>query len=387
MIKTLRKICVITEEYPTETSPLYPFVDQLVCQMVDMGIDCTVLNPVSLTRKIVYRDPLKPKVWYKTTQAGNKFRIVCPRYFSFSTRNFGILNTSQWTLNSFMSACLGWFKTNHDYDAVYGHFIFPSAITASKVSEVYKMPSFLAYGENTTYTIDYLGEARTRELLKNINGVISVSTENKEILLEHDLFPANKIEVFPNGINNRKFFPYDKTEMRKKYNLPLSDFIVAFVGGFIHIKGPDRLSKAIEIVGSDKVKSLFLGTGNVKPDCQGILIQGIQPHDAVPHLLSAADIFVLPTLAEGCCNAIIEAMACGLPVISSDRPFNDDILDEMCSLRVDPTNIDEIAEAINTLLNNKDLRQRLAYGALEKAKQLSIEKRAERIIKFMESKM
>lgn len=387
MSKVLKRICVITEEYPTDERPLFPFVEQLVMQMADMGIECTVLNPVSIARKVIYGENLKPSVWYKETPNGNKVKIVCPRYVSFSTRKMGIINTADWTLHCFMHACLAWFKKNHDFDAVYGHFIYPSAMTANQVTKLYGIPSFLAYGENTSYTIDYFGLARTKELLDKISGVISVSTVNKEILIENKLFSPEQIGVFPNAINNQKFFYRSKSEMRKKYDLPLNDFIVAFVGGFIPVKGADRLSRALELVGTDKVKSIFLGTGNIKPDCQGILIQGSQPHDHVPELLSAADIFVLPTLAEGCCNAIIEAMACGLPVVSSNRSFNDDILDETCSIRIDPTDIEAIASAVRQLLDDDQLRKSLAAGALEKARNMNLENRAQNIIAFIESRL
>src|SRR5690606_11951590 len=135
------------------------------------------------------------------------------------------------------------------------------------------------------------------------------------------------------------------------------------VGRFVEVKGANRLSNAIEMVGSDKISSIFIGKGDLKPTCEGILYQGTLQYNKIPEYLSAADIFVLPTLAEGCCNAIIEAMACGLPIVSSNRPFNDDILNSTCSIRINPNKEDEIASAIQTLYENKDLRNKLSKGS------------------------
>ena len=92
---------------------------------------------------------------------------------------------------------------------------------------------------------------------------------------------------------------------------------------------------------------------------------------------------MLPTLAEGCCNAIIEAMACGLPIISSDLQFNDDILNEKNSIRIDSNNIDQIADAIRYLKDNPKVRETMSAASLEKAKELDIKNRAKKIIQFI----
>ena len=57
-----------------------------------------------------------------------------------------------------------------------------------------------------------------------------------------------------------------------------------------------------------------------------ILYCGKLQHECIPELLCAADFFILPTKAEGCCNAIIAAMACGLPILCSDVCDNPSIV-------------------------------------------------------------
>lgn len=122
-------------------------------------------------------------------------------------------------------------------------------------------------------------------------------------------------------------------------------------------------------------------------DCPGIIHKGLLDHELLPQYENCADIFVLPTQKEGCCNAIVEALAMGLPVISSDGSFNDDILDERNSIRVDPNDVEAITEAIRTLRDNKELRQSMAKYSLSRHEEYAIEGRAKRIMAFIEKQM
>ena len=109
-------------------------------------------------------------------------------------------------------------------------------------------------------------------------------------------------------------------------------------------------------------------------------------NDELVWFYSALDVFVLPTEHEGCCNAIVEAIACGCPIISSDRSFNYDICDKTNSILVDPNDVEEIKNAIQKLYDNDKLREQLAQGSILKSKDLTLNKRAKNIIKFIKSK-
>ena len=380
----VEKICFITDRYPTNEYPVNTFLDQLVCQFADMGIKCTVIAPHSVLLDKVKKNKYNPaEHWIRKTKEGSNISVYCPKMPFVIGKKIAGINFFKFYNKAFSAAVQKAFqKYNIDTDVFYAHFILPAGLAASDIALKYNKPYFIAYGESSIdiiknkYDLGYV-----REKLKNISGVIAVSSKNKKELTVNKIVSNEKISVFPNAIDTSSFYLMDRTKVREELGISDSSFIVAFVGHYIHRKGTLRLSRAIDRLNG--VNSFFIGAGDEHPDCKGILFSGRLPHEDIVKYLNAADIFVLPTLAEGCCNAIVEAMACGLPVISSNLPFNDDILDESCSIRINSNSVEELAEAIQKLKDDVNLREYLAKGAFEKAKSLTIDKRAEAILRFI----
>jgi glycosyltransferase involved in cell wall biosynthesis len=127
----------------------------------------------------------------------------------------------------------------------------------------------------------------------------------------------------------------------------------------------------------------FLGRGPQRPEGPQVLHAGAVPHEDVPLWLSAADLFVLPTLDEGCANALLEALACGLPVVSSDRPFNRAVVDESMARLVEPTDPAALGAAIAELVDQPALRATLGAAALAHAAGFRLERRAGRIVALL----
>lgn len=372
-------LCFITYKYPGEhNTSEYAFVKQLVDAIAALGNHCTVLVPFNITR---YKRLSVAKEEYAIGKGC--VTVLRPGYLSFSNFHIGGFYPSKWTHKKALRKAFRMLKVLPD--AIYGHF-WRSAYEGFEYAKNNNIPLFVATGESEISKI-FTPPKDQKEFGEHVSGVICVSSKNRDESIALGLITADKCAVFPNAVNAELFKKLDKNQCRKQLGLPLDAFVVAFVGWFIERKGPKRVAEAIKRIQGEPVYSIFIGKGEQTPDCDNILFKGALPHEEVPLYLNAADIFVLPTLHEGCCNAVVEAMACGLPVISSNLPFNWDVLDETNSIMVDPNSIDEIAEAICSLRDNPEIRSMLAEGALKKAESLTIDKRAKSIMDFVKLKL
>lgn len=368
------KILIISPDYPNKYRSSCTFVKQLVDEFARQGHECCVIAPYNKSHN-------RKSYPYIENQIidNNSVQVYRPWYISFSDiKIFGRHITTvfyQFAVNRALK------DLNFKPDILYGHF-WRSAAIGLNYAKRHKLPIITASGESDIRkTFDDF--EHFAPVCKEINGVVCVSTKNKDESISLGLTTEDKCKVFPNAIDNNLFFNIDKKEARKVLGLPIDKFIVIFVGTFKESKGPDRLSQAISSIKENDVYSIFIGGGNVQPTCDNILFKGRLFHEQIPLYLNAADVFVLPTRAEGCCNAIIEAMACGLPIISSNLPFNWDVLNERNSILVDPDNIDEIANAICLMKNNKKTREQMSEESFKTAQSLTISQRAGNIISFM----
>lgn len=370
-------ILFLSLDYPNKYRASFEFVKNLVEEIANQGHHCYVIAPYNVTHE--------KRLWHGLEKVrkpcGGSITIARPNTMTFSNMKIGKIMLTNVMRKMAINRALR--KMNFKPDAAYGHFwscgaeLFPYA-------KKNRIPLFVASGESTI-DMNFVDVSNLEQFSNYVSGVVCVSGKNRDESIRLKLTTKEKCEVFPNAINSNLFCKKDKIECRKKLKIPNEAFVVAFVGWFDERKGVNRLADAINNV--PDVKSIFIGKGVLNPTCEGVLFKGFIPHDEVPDYLNAADVFVLPTRHEGCCNAVIEAMACGLPIVSSNRSFNWDVLDQTNSIMVDPDNIEEIADAIRILRDNPEKREDLSKGALAKAEELTIEKRAEGIVSFIENKM
>ena len=384
MTKQIKSITVTVGDYPAPGRVTHVFVQQLVHAMIEHGAKVTVVANQSMIHSLLHREKLLSQHSTGVTEKGIEYDIYRPYTLSFG-KKFYFKKMMQWFNRSSILSTI----KNINSDVLYAHF-WSSALPVYEYAKRNDIPLFVACGEGDNALenmVDTMPSDQLNALASAVTGVVSVSSENKRKCIDFGLSRAENTDVFPNCVNTAFFHKRDAKELKDRLGIKDGDFVLCFVGGFIPRKGPDRVAQAIKNINDSRIKVLFIG----KPfpgyaydfDCPGIIHKGSLDHDLIPEYMSCADVFVLPTQKEGCSNAVVEALALGLPVIYSDGPFNDDILDEKNSIRIDPDDVDALTEAIRKLRDDKALRQSMADYSNSRHEEYSIEGRAKRILEFI----
>jgi glycosyltransferase involved in cell wall biosynthesis len=222
--------------------------------------------------------------------------------------------------------------------------------------------------------------------LKNIDLLIVCSQSTKNDFIEYFNFPHTKIQVV-HGAVDKRFYPVDKGKIeliKKKYNIQKPYLL--FASTIEPRKNIKRLLNAFSLLNKSEPNLVLVGSkGWLKEDLMQLIIDyKIQnkvhylkyvSHEDLPALYSGALMFLYPSLYEGFGLPLLEAMACGTPVISSNISSIPEVVRD-AGLLINPNNTEEIAEAIKTLLNNTSLREKYRKQGIEQAKTFTWEKSA-----------
>ena len=166
----------------------------------------------------------------------------------------------------------------------------------------------------------------------------------------------------------------DRIQPRADYSLGQPARLL-YVGRLHPQKGLDVLLQAIRLLGDEPARPIqcrLIGDGPARGELTALagqlglddLVTFCGQSDQVLEELAAADVFVLPSRAEGLSNALLEAMAAGLPAVVSDIPGNVDVIEhERNGLLFRAEDPRDLAERLNSLLDQEDLRRRLGQAA------------------------
>jgi glycosyltransferase involved in cell wall biosynthesis len=172
--------------------------------------------------------------------------------------------------------------------------------------------------------------------------VFSVSESLKQVAVSLGV-PPDRIRVISNGVDTGLFHPGDRDAARARLGLPRDRTIVLSVASLSMRKGHQRVLEALPAVVRERSDLLYVAVGGATAEGdtgpllkrltvdlaldEHVRLVGARPHDEIPTWLQAADLFCLATSNEGRANVLIEALACGLPVVATSIPANAELVD------------------------------------------------------------
>lgn len=190
---------------------------------------------------------------------------------------------------------------------------------------------------------------------------------------------VKNIEIIPNGVDLEKFTAKDRCVACGTSDVRHKEFVILSVGRLEKIKGHKYLIEAFTVIKKEipNAKLILVGDGserfNLEEQIEELAIKdsvqfiGEVSHNDLPHYYHKADVFVMPSLSEGFGIAVIEAMACGVPVIASRVGGLADIIsDGENGLLIGEANMMYLSSAIIELKGDVDLRLRIIKEALKK---------------------
>jgi UDP-glucose:(heptosyl)LPS alpha-1,3-glucosyltransferase len=147
--------------------------------------------------------------------------------------------------------------------------------------------------------------------------VIANSQLVKRDIVQHFRFPEERIDVVYNGLPSQPVDPGTREAVRQELGIEPGEYVAIFVGSGWERKGLRFAVEAVRVLGEDAPLLLIAGRGDEKSLPSTSRVRFLGPRTDVPRLLAAADVFVLPTVYDPFSNASLEALAAGLPVITT----------------------------------------------------------------------
>lgn len=362
-------IAVITGNYPINFAPNRGAFVYNLLQALAAEHNITVITPLKAHKRHKYK---------VGGYGAERCEVIRPISFSFSNKKlFGLdtLKLTHWASKLTLTRALRGMSMQPD--VIYCHFL-SSALHIIDYATRKHIPVVVASGESSYDFWDRLNVTEKNKLLTGINEIISVSETNTQELVRLG-FSLNKIEIIPNAVNYELFKPLNKAYCREQLGLPKDKFIVGFIGHFIERKGPNRVIQAIKKINDPNIELVCVGDGGTLEENNFTTIIPPVPNIELPRIFNSFDVFVLPTLNEGHCNVIEEAMACCIPIISSKGTSVEEQLHNGLGVLVNPKDTDKIAESIQKVKQDEKMRRGLIKNMRMQIGVNSIEKRANKI--------
>lgn len=241
-----------------------------------------------------------------------------------------------------------------DFDLIDAHYAYPDGVAAVMLGRVLGKPVVITARGTDVNLIPRHRVARgmIRWAASHAAAMITVADALKTSLVKLGV-PADRITTLRNGVDLTLFRPQHRTAARHAYGFEGKTLLS--VGHLIERKGHHHVIAALQrlpafalaIAGDGPERGALEALAKQLGVASRVRFLGALPHEALPSLYTAADALVLASSREGWPNVLLEAMACGTPVIASDAWGNPEIVaDPAAGVLMEQISADGVAEAV-----------------------------------------
>ncbi|MCL2758657.1 MAG: glycosyltransferase family 4 protein [Treponema sp.] len=293
------------------------------------------------------------------------------------------------------------FASNRHYDACFfpaAHRCLPYKSPCPTIGVVHDMAAY--YSDRKMRV--HLGAVLRMILpnsLRRLDRIIAVSEWVKQELIERVHVKENRIEVVPNGIDSESFYPRQRNEesvlliqpfsFKRPYVLCVSRIDhpiknhVRLIKAFGIFKEKTKYPHRLVMAGGDSNNASAVKDAAAASEWRSdIFFTGHFPTTSLPELYAGADFVVYPSLYEGFGMGIVEAMACGVPVLCA-RAASLPEAAEHAALYFDPVNVEDMADRMITVSTDREIYNECRRLGLERAKAFSWDACAERTMQII----
>ncbi len=248
-------------------------------------------------------------------------------------------------------------QSDFDFDLILANWAYPDGVGSYYIGKALRKKVVIGVlgTDINNYSKFFIRRNIIGHALRHCDAVFAVSDDLKRKVATLGV-PDSNIFVVRNGINKDIFNQLNKAECRKRIGLPLDKTIVLFVGNLVEVKSVETLVGAFAGLRVDALLVL-VGDGPLEETLRAkvkdlgiedrVIFAGRNTHDAIPIYMNACDIFCLPSRNEGCPNVVLEAMACGVPIVATNVGGIPELVnDSKLGILVAPENSRSLADAL-----------------------------------------
>ena len=360
-----KNILIITNLFPNPQEPNRGiFVAEMVRELKNSA-DITMISPIPWVPK--WGVLKRFKGWYKFSQIPYNYeingqKVICPKYLAIP--KLGSLHSFFMFVSLYPKV-----KQLHKekrFDLINAQWLFPDGVASCRISKILNIPIVLsAHGCDINLYMKM--KSRRGQILKALNAceaVTVVSGQQKKSLLESGI-PDSKISVIKNGFNEN-FKVQNKITLREELGLSTRQQLIIFLGQLVEVKGFTYLISAVKqlenasrngyeviVVGTGPLSSMYEKKVSEMGLSEKIKFYGEKKHNEIQKWLGASDMLCLPSIREGCPTVVLEALACGKPVVASKVGEVPELVNEKSGILFNPKDVNGLAESLSKAMSRE----------------------------------